>query len=84
MPDTHKVIVGRSQGSREQLTGKDEPPVELRLDTIMPPLRLAELCQFDQSRDLRLEHSKICATGTGVKIPLGIGALSRPKAVPSA
>jgi hypothetical protein len=81
MPDTHKVIVGRSQGSREQLTGKDEPPVELRLDTIMPPLRLAELCQFDQSRDLSLEHGKIRSTGAGVKVSLFICALSRSKAV---
>src|SRR2546430_11619561 len=83
MPDTHKVIVDRSQGSREQLTGLDEPPVELRLDTIMPPLRLAELCQFDQSRDLSLEHGKIRSTGAGVKVSLCMGALSRAKALPS-
>jgi hypothetical protein len=83
MPDTHKVIVGRSQGSREQLTGKDEPPVELRLDTIMPPLHLAELCQFNQSRDLSLENSKICSIGAGVKVPLLLGALSCTKAAPS-
>jgi hypothetical protein len=57
----------------------EEPPVELCLDTIMPPLLLAELCQLDQSGDLTLEHSNICATGTGVKISLFIGALSRPK-----
>lgn len=81
MPDSHQVIVGRSQGSREQLTGKDESPVELGLDTIMPPLRLAELCELDQGRDLSLEYSKIGTTGTGVKIPLLIGMLSCAKAI---
>jgi hypothetical protein len=73
-----------SQGSRKQLASMDEPPIELCLDTIMPPLLLAELCKLDQSRDLSLEHGKIRSTGARVKIPLGIGALSRAKAVPSA
>jgi hypothetical protein len=55
--------------------------VELLLDTIMSPLILAELRQLNESCDLSLEHSKIGPTGTGIKIPLFMGALSRPKAV---
>ena len=51
----------------KQLASVDEPPIELCLDTIMPSLLLAELCELDQSRNLGLKHGKICATGTGVK-----------------
>jgi hypothetical protein len=83
MPFAHELIVDRPQGSWKDLASLDEPTVELLLDTIMPPLLLAELCELDQSGDLTLEHSKIRSTGARVKIPLFIGALSCLKTVPS-
>jgi hypothetical protein len=82
MSPANEIIVDRPQGSRKDLASLDEPPVELGLDTLMPPFFLAEICELDQSRDLSLEHGKIGSTGTGVKVPLFIGALSRAKAFP--
>jgi hypothetical protein len=73
--------MSRPQGSGKDLTSLDEPLVELCLDTLMPPLPLAEFCELDQRRDLSLQNGKICTTDTGVKVPLFIGALSRAKAV---
>src|SRR5262245_57341643 len=81
-PSANEIIVDGPQRSGKQFTRTDEPAVEFLLNTIMPPLTLAELCQLDQRRDLSLEHGKICPTGTGVKVPLFIGALSRAKAFP--
>jgi len=84
MSSANEIIVDRAEGSRKDFTSLDEPPVELCLDTIVPPFFLAEICELDQSRDLSLEHGKIRSTGARVKIPLGMGALRRAKAVPSA
>jgi hypothetical protein len=70
MSSANEIIVDRPQGSREDLASLNEPLVEFCLDTLMPPLLLAKLCQLDQSRDLSLENSKICSTGAGVKVPL--------------
>jgi hypothetical protein len=80
-PSANEIIVDGPQRSRKQLAHTDEPAVEFLLNTIMPPLVLAELRQLDQSRNLSLENGKICSTGTGVKVPLFIGALSCAKAV---
>jgi hypothetical protein len=81
MSSAHGIIMDRAQGGRKDLASLDEPTVELRLDTLMPPLLLAELCELDQSRDLSLQNSKIGSTGAGVKIPLLISTLSCAKAI---
>ena len=47
----------------------------------MPPLRLAELREFDQRRDLGLEYSKIRSAGAGVKISLLEGSVRCSKAI---
>jgi|SRR5882724_1448785 len=80
-PSANEIIVDGPQRSRKQLARTDEPTVEFLLNTIMPPLVLAELCQLDQRRDLSLQNGKICTTGAGVKIPLSIGMLSCAKAI---
>ena len=81
MSSANEIIMDRPQGSRKDLTSLDEPPVKLCLDALMPSFFLVEICELDERSDLSLQNGKICATGTGVKVSLFIGSLSRAKAV---
>jgi hypothetical protein len=82
-PSANEIIVGGSQRSWKHLASTDEPAIEFLLNAIMSPLRLAELRELDQRRDLGLEYSKIRSAGAGVKVSLCIGSLSRGKAIVS-
>jgi hypothetical protein len=82
MSSANEIIVDSASGSRKDLASLDEPLVEFLLDTLMPPLLRAELCELDQGHDLSLEHGKIGSTSTGVKILLFIGMLSCAEAIP--
>jgi hypothetical protein len=73
MPFANEIIVDSTQRSRKNLASLNEPMVEFCLDTLMSPLRLAELREFDQRRDFGLEYGKIRSASAGVKNPLAYG-----------